>query len=50
MSYMSFDRFQFELLFKVVSERSKRSSFIVTKDLPFSQWADLFTNSAMEAA
>ena len=50
MSYVSFDRFQSELLFKVISERSERSSVIVTTNLPFSQWTDLFTNSIMVAA
>lgn len=50
MSYVSFDRFQSELLFKVVSERSERSSVIVTTNLPFSQWTELFANSTMVAA
>lgn len=50
MSYVSFDRFQSELLFKVISERSERSSVIVTTNLPFSQWTELFTNSIMVSA
>ena len=37
MSYVSFDRFQSEMVFKVVSDRSERGSVIVTTNLPFSQ-------------
>ncbi|WP_196590412.1 IS21-like element helper ATPase IstB [Pectinatus frisingensis] len=50
MSYVSFDRFQSELLFKVVSDRSERGSIIVTTNLAFSQWTELFENTAMVAA
>lgn len=50
LSYISFNRFQSELLFKVVSERSERGSVIVTTNLPFSQWTELFENSTMVAA
>ena len=50
MSYVSFDRSQSELLFKVVSDRSERGSVIVTTNLPFSQWTELFENTAMVAA
>lgn len=50
MSYVSFDRFQSELLFKVVSDRSERGSVIVTTNLPFSQWTEMFENTAMIAA
>ena len=37
LSYISFNRHQSELLFKVVSDRSERGSVIVTTNLPFSQ-------------
>jgi len=50
MSYVSFDRFQSEMVFKVVSDRSERGSVIVTTNLPFSQWTELFRNTAMVAA
>lgn len=50
MSYVSFDRFQSELLFKVVSDRSERGSVIVSTNLAFSQWTELFQNTAMVAA
>ena len=49
MSYVSFDRFQSEMVFKVVSDRSERGSVIVTTNLPFSQWTELFQNTAMVA-
>lgn len=50
MSYVSFDRFQSEMVFKAVSDRSERGSIIVTTNLPFSQWTELFQNTAMVAA
>ncbi|MGF7012662.1 DNA replication protein DnaC [Lachnospiraceae bacterium PF1-21] len=50
MGYVRFDRFQSELLFKVIADRSERGSTIVTTNLPFSEWTDLFENSAMVAA
>ena len=50
LSYISFNRHQSELLFKVVSERSERGSVIVTTNLPFSQWTDLFENTPMVSA
>ena len=50
MSYLSFNRHQSELLFKVVSDRSEKSSTIVTTNLPFSQWTDLFENTTMVGA
>lgn len=39
-----------ELLFKVILDRSKKSSTIVTTNLPFSKWTDLFENTTMTAA
>ena len=50
MGYVSFDRFQSELLFKVIADRSERGSTIVTTNLPFSEWTTLFENTAMVAA
>lgn len=50
MGYVSFDRYQSELLFKVIADRSERGSIIVTTNLPFSEWVDLFENTAMAAA
>ena len=50
LSYLSFNRHQSELLFKVISDRSEKNSTIVTTNLPFSKWTDLFENTTMVAA
>ena len=50
LSYLSFNRHQSELLFKVISDRSEKSSTIVTTNLPFSRWPELFENTTMVAA
>ncbi|MCR5596460.1 MAG: IS21-like element helper ATPase IstB [Lachnospiraceae bacterium] len=50
MGYVSFDRYQSELLFKVIADRSERGSIIITTNLPFSEWTTLFENTAMVAA
>lgn len=50
LSYLSFNRHQSELLFKVISDRSEKASTIVTTNLPFSRWTELFENTTMVAA
>jgi DNA replication protein DnaC len=50
LSYLSFNRHQSELLFKVISERSERSSTIVTTNLSFSRWTEMFESETMVAA
>lgn len=50
MGYVSFNRYQSELLFKVIADRSERGSIIITTNLPFSEWPSLFENTAMVAA
>ena len=50
LSYMSFNKYESELLFKVISERSERSSTIVTTNLSFFEWTQLFENTTMVAA
>ena len=50
LSYLSFNRHQSELLFKVISDRTEKSSTIVTTNLPFSKWTELFENTTMVAA
>ncbi|WP_409966919.1 IS21-like element helper ATPase IstB [Bengtsoniella intestinalis] len=50
LSYLTFNRHQSELLFKVIADRSKRKSIIVTTNLPFSQWMTMFENQTMMAA
>lgn len=50
LSYLTFNRSQSELLFQVISERSERASIIITTNLEFSQWTQLFENEMMVAA
>lgn len=50
LSYISFNKYESELLFKVLSERSERKSTIVTTNLPFSRWTELFENTTMVSA
>lgn len=47
LSYMSFNKYESELLFKVISDHSERASPIVTTNLPFSRWTELFESSTM---
>ncbi|MCI9079252.1 MAG: ATP-binding protein [Lachnospiraceae bacterium] len=37
MGYVIFDRYQSELLFKIIADRSGHGSIIVTTNLPFSK-------------
>lgn len=50
LSYMTFNRYQSEMLFQIISERSERASVIITTNLEFSQWTQLFENEMMVAA
>ena len=50
LSYLTFNRYQSEMLFQVISERSERASVIITTNLEFSAWTDLFENAIMVAA
>ena len=36
-----------ELLFQVVSERCERAPIIITTNLPFSEWTQVFTNARL---
>ena len=50
LSYLTFNRHQSEMLFQVISERAERASIIVTTNLEFSRWIELFENDMMVAA
>jgi len=50
LSYLTFNRYQSEMLFQAISERSERASIILTTNLEFSQWTELFENEIMVAA
>lgn len=50
LSYLTFNRHQSELLFQVISDRSERGSIIITTNLEFSRWTELFENEIMVTA
>lgn len=50
LSYLSFNKHQSDLLFKVISDHSKHNNTIATTNLPFSRWTELFENTTMAAA
>ena len=50
MGYVHFDRKQSELLFRTIAKRSELGSIIVTSNLPFSDWTNLFDSAALVAA
>lgn len=50
LSYLTFSRPQAELLFHVLSERNERGSVIVTTNLEFSRWNEIFPDLMMTVA
>ena len=50
LSYTSFGQEASELLFKIIAERSERSSTIITTNLEFSKWVDMFSSQTLVAA
>ncbi|WP_353892770.1 IS21-like element helper ATPase IstB [Proteinivorax hydrogeniformans] len=50
MSYLTFNRHQSELLFKVVADRAEKRSVIVSTNFKFSEWTKLFENETMVSA
>lgn len=50
LSYLTFNRYQSEMLFQIISERSKRASVIISTNLDFSELNQLFENEMMLAA
>jgi len=50
LSYLTFNRHQSELLFKVIADRSERQSVIVSTNLKFSDWITMFENTIMVTA
>ena len=44
MTYLTFNRHQSELLFKVIADRSERKSIIVSTNLAFLEWLTMFEN------
>ena len=50
LSYLTFSKSQSELLFHVLSIRNERGSVIITTNLEFSRWGELFPDSMLTAA
>lgn len=49
LSYASFTQEEFELLFKVITERAERPSIVITTNLEFSRWTEMFSNDTLVA-
>jgi DNA replication protein DnaC len=47
VGYVPFAQVGAELLFQVVSERAERSTLIITTNLPFSEWTQVFTSARL---
>ncbi|NYB72812.1 ATP-binding protein [Sedimentibacter hydroxybenzoicus DSM 7310] len=50
LSYLTFNRHQSELLFKVIADRAERQSVITSTNLKFSDWLSMFENQTMVTA
>ncbi|MFA7201349.1 MAG: IS21-like element helper ATPase IstB [Bacteroidales bacterium] len=50
LSYITFGRSSAELLFQALSNRHELGSVLITTNLPFSQWTELFGDSSLTAA
>lgn len=50
LGYLSFSRVGAELLFQVFTDRYERKSLLLTSNLPFSEWAQIFQGERMTAA
>ena len=50
LGYLSFNRSGAELLFQVFADRYERASLLITSNLPFSEWQQVFQGERMTAA
>ena len=50
LGYLSFSRAGAELLFQVFADRYERSSILITSNLPFGDWGQIFQGERMTAA
>lgn len=50
LGYLSFSRSGAELLFQVFADRYERGSLLITSNLPFSEWTQVFQGERMTAA
>ena len=47
MDYVPFAQVGAELMFQVISERAERATLIITTNLPFSEWTQVFPNARL---
>jgi DNA replication protein DnaC len=47
VGYVPFAQVGAELLFQVVSERAERATLVITTNLPFSEWTQVFTSARL---
>ena len=47
MGYVPFAQVGAELMFQVISERAERATLIITTNLPFSEWTQVFPNARL---
>jgi DNA replication protein DnaC len=50
LGYLSFNRTGAELLFQVFADRYERRSLLITSNLPFGEWGQIFQGERMTAA
>ena len=50
LGYMTMSRGGVELLFRVFADRYERGSMLITSNLPFSDWVQIFQGERMTAA
>ena len=50
LGYVTISRGGVELLFRVFADRYERGSILVTSNLPFSEWGQVFQGERMNAA
>jgi len=50
LGYLSFSRAGAELLFQVFADRYERGSILITSNLPFGEWGQIFQGERMTAA
>ena len=50
LSYLTFSKAQAELLFHILSDRNERGSVIITTNLEFSRWSELFPDTMLTGA
>jgi len=47
VGYVPFAQVGAELLFQVISERAERATLVITPNLPFSEWTQVFTSARL---